>query len=157
MQHCALFFDRESLFALTNSLLSRCGEHVSTQIFDPLALCLIRIAKDHDISITQEGLLSGLPLPNGRLIPQFVERAAERVSLYSNVLQQRLQQLNHFVFPVILLLKDQTACVLYRIDNEREIATVYFPEMNDRGSVSTIARKVPRHCYLLTAATIYCG
>ena len=148
MQHCALFFDRESLFALTNSLLSRCGEHVSTQIFDPLALCLIRIAKDHDISITQEGLLSGLPLPNGRLIPQFVERAAERVSLYSNVLQQRLQQLNHFVFPVILLLKDQTACVLYRIDNEREIATVYFPEMND--TVTEVALSQLQEKYLGT-------
>ena len=142
------FFDKESLFALTNSLLSRCGEHVSTQIFDPLALCLIRIAKDHDISITQEGLLSGLPLPNGRLIPQFVERAAERVSLYSNVLQQRLQQLNHFVFPVILLLKDQTACVLYRIDNEREIATVYFPEMND--TVTEVALSQLQEKYLGT-------
>ncbi|MEG1856887.1 MAG: ABC transporter transmembrane domain-containing protein, partial [Acinetobacter sp.] len=40
-------------------------------------------------------------------------------------------QLNHFVFPAILLLKNNTACVLYRIDHEQQLATVYFPELAD--------------------------
>ena len=104
---------------------------MTTQIFDPLALCLIRVAKDYEVSITQEGLLSGLPLPNGLLIPNFVSRAADRVSLSSNIVQQGLAQLNHFVFPAILLLKNNTACVLYRIDHEQQLATVYFPELAD--------------------------
>lgn len=104
---------------------------MTTQIFDPLALCLIRVAKDYEISITQEGLLSGLPLPNGKLIPQFFSRAADRVSLTSNMVQQNLDQLNHFVFPAILILNNNTACVLYRLDAERQTATVYFPEMLD--------------------------
>ena len=104
---------------------------MTTQIFDPLALCLIRVAKDYEVSITQEGLLSGLPLPNGLLIPNFVSRAADRVSLSSNMVQQGLAQLNHFVFPAILLLKNNTACVLYRIDHEQKLATVYFPESAD--------------------------
>ena len=104
---------------------------MTTQIFDPLALCLIRVAKDYEVSITQEGLLSGLPLPNGLLIPDFVARAADRVSLSSNIVQQGLAQLNHFVFPAILLLKNNTACVLYRIDHEQQLATVYFPELAD--------------------------
>ena len=104
---------------------------MTTQIFDPLALCLIRVAKDYEVSITQEGLLSGLPLPNGLLIPNFVSRAADRVSLSSNMVQQGLTQLNHFVFPAILLLKNNTACVLYRIDHEQQLATVYFPESAD--------------------------
>ena len=104
---------------------------MTTQIFDPLALCLIRVAKDYEVSITQEGLLSGLPLPNGLLIPHFVARAADRVSLSSNIVQQGLAQLNHFVFPAILLLKNNTACVLYRIDHEQKLATVYFPESAD--------------------------
>ena len=97
---------------------------MTTQIFDPLALCLIRVAKDYEISITQEGLLSGLPLPNGKLIPQFFSRAADRVSLTSNMVQQNLDQLNHFVFPAILILNNNTACVLYRFDTERQTATV---------------------------------
>jgi ATP-binding cassette subfamily C protein LapB len=116
------------------------GESVTAQIFDPLALCLIRVAKDHEIRITQEGLLSGLPLPNGRLIPDFFARAADRVSLSSNMVQQGLEQLNHFVFPAILLLKENTACVLYRLDSERQMATVYFPEMNDTVSEVPIAQ-----------------
>ena len=104
---------------------------MTTQIFDPLALCLIRVAKDYEVSITQEGLLSGLPLPNGLLIPNFVARAADRVSLTSSIVQQGLTQLNHFVFPAILLLRNNTACVLYRIDHEQQLATVYFPELAD--------------------------
>lgn len=104
---------------------------MTTQIFDPLALCLIRVAKDYEISITQEGLLSGLPLPNGKLIPQFFSRAADRVSLTSNMVQQNLDQLNHFIFPAILILNNNTACVLYRLDAERQTATVYFPETLD--------------------------
>ena len=104
---------------------------MTTQIFDPLALCLIRVAKDYEVSITQEGLLSGLPLPNGLLIPSFVARAADRISLTSSMVQQGLTQLNHFVFPAILLLRKNTACVLYRIDHEQKLATVYFPELAD--------------------------
>ncbi|AWA47355.1 type I secretion system permease/ATPase [Acinetobacter junii] len=113
---------------------------MTTQIFDPLALCLIRVAKDYEISITQEGLLSGLPLPNGKLIPQFFSRAADRVSLTSNMVQQNLDQLNHFVFPAILILKNNTACVLYRFDTERQTATVYFPEMSDTVTEVPIAQ-----------------
>jgi ATP-binding cassette subfamily C protein LapB len=113
---------------------------VTTQIFDPLALCLIRVAKDYEISITQEGLLSGLPLPNGKLIPQFFSRAADRVSLTSNMVQQNLDQLNHFVFPAILILNNNTACVLYRFDTERQTATVYFPEMSDTVTEVPIAQ-----------------
>ena len=113
---------------------------MTTQIFDPLALCLIRVAKDYEISITQEGLLSGLPLPNGKLIPQFFSRAADRVSLTSNMVQQNLDQLNHFVFPAILILNNNTACVLYRFDTERQTATVYFPEMSDTVTEVPIAQ-----------------
>lgn len=113
---------------------------MTTQIFDPLALCLIRVAKDYEISITQEGLLSGLPLPNGKLIPQFFSRAADRVSLTSNMVQQNLDQLNHFIFPAILILNNNTACVLYRFDTERQTATVYFPEMSDTVTEVPIAQ-----------------
>ncbi len=98
------------------------------------------VAKDYEISITQEGLLSGLPLPNGKLIPQFFSRAADRVSLTSNMVQQNLDQLNHFVFPAILILNNNTACVLYRFDTERQTATVYFPEMSDTVTEVPIAQ-----------------
>ncbi len=104
---------------------------MTTQIFDPLALCLIRVAKDYEVSITQEGLLSGLPLPNGLLIPDFVARAADRVSLSSNIGAARFSTVKSLCVPAILLLKNNTACVLYRIDHEQQLATVYFPELAD--------------------------
>lgn len=108
------------------------GDSVSTSmLFDPLALCLIRLARDHEINITQQGILAGLPLANGRLIPQHFSRAAERIGFVSNMIQQKLAQINTLVLPVILLLKDNSACVLYRLDHATQTAMVYFPETGD--------------------------
>lgn len=123
------------------------GEFVSAStLFDPLALCLIRIARDYEINITQQGILSGLPLPNGKLIPQYFTRAAERVGLSSHTVQQPIQQINTLVLPVIVLLKDHSACVLYRIDQSTQTATVYFPEMGD--TVTQIALEQLQEKYL---------
>lgn len=101
----------------------------ANSIFDSLALCLVRVARDNEVNITMDGLLAGLPLSAGRLSPRDFARAADRVGLSSNLLQQPLNQLNRFILPAILILKDNSACVLYAIDGQQ--ATVYFPEMTD--------------------------
>ena len=100
-------------------------------LFDPLVLCLIRIARDHEISITQEGILSGLPLYAKILTPTYFSRAADRIGLTSKIVVQPLEQVNSFILPAIILLTDNTACVLYKIDAETQEATVYFPELED--------------------------
>ena len=94
-------------------------------------MCLIRIARDHEINITQEGILSGLPLYARQLTPAYFARAAERVGLTSKIVNQPLEQINGFILPAIVLLKGNTACVLYQIDPETQEATVYFPELED--------------------------
>lgn len=109
-------------------------------LFDPLAMSLIRIARDHEINITQQGILAGLPLPNGKLIPQYFSRAAERVGLSSNIIQQPLQQINTLVLPAIVLLKDHSACVMYKFDQSTQVATVYFPELGDTVTEIPIAQ-----------------
>lgn len=114
--------------------------------FDPLAMSLIRIARDYEINITQQGILAGLPLPNGKLIPQYFSRAAERVGLSSNIVQQSLQQINTLVLPVIVLLNDHSACVMYKFDQSTQMATVYFPELGD--TVSEISIEQLQEKYL---------
>ena len=100
-------------------------------LFDPLVSCLIRIARDHEISITQEGILSGLPLYAQQLTPAYFSRAAEKVGLTSKIVTQPLEQLNVFILPAIVLLNDNKACVIYNIDAKTQEATVYFPELED--------------------------
>ena len=100
-------------------------------LFDPLVMCLIRIARDHEISITQEGILSGLPLYGRQLTPAFFARAAERVGLSSKIVNQPLEKVNDFILPAIVILQDNTACVLYQINPDTQEATVYFPELED--------------------------
>lgn len=103
----------------------------TNKLFDPLVACLIRVAKDNEIQLTQDGILSGLPLPNGRLIPAYFSRAAENAGLTSNLVTQSLNQVNVFLLPAILLLKNHSACVLYKLDFEKKLATVCFPEVSD--------------------------
>jgi ATP-binding cassette, subfamily C, bacterial LapB len=103
----------------------------TTKLFDPLVACLIRVAQDNEIHLTQDGVLSGLPLPNGRLIPTYFNRAAENVGLTSNFVTQSLNQINVFLLPAILLLKNNSSCVLYKLDLNQQIATVCFPEISD--------------------------
>ncbi|WOE32107.1 MULTISPECIES: type I secretion system permease/ATPase [unclassified Acinetobacter] len=103
----------------------------TNKLFDPLVACLIRVAKDNQIHLTQDGILSGLPLPNGRLIPAYFNRAAENAGLSSNLVVQSLNQVNVFLLPAILLLKNNSACILYKLDFSKQMATVCFPEVSD--------------------------
>nr|WP_218948240.1 type I secretion system permease/ATPase [Acinetobacter sp. YH12120] len=99
-------------------------------------MCLIRVARDNEINITPEGVTSGLPLYAQTLTPSYFDRAAELAGLTSKVVEQSLGQINRFLLPAILLLKDNAACVIYEIDFDAQTAKVYFPELED--TVTTV-------------------
>lgn len=120
----------------------------TNSVFDPLASCLIRIARENEIHITQEGILSGLPQKLGRLTPLHFARAAERIGLSSNMVQQPIQQINIHILPAILLLKDNKVCILYELNLQAQQAMVYFPELGD--TVSQVSLEVLQADYLGT-------
>jgi ATP-binding cassette, subfamily C, bacterial LapB len=97
----------------------------------PLLICLILIARAQGLATTADALLAGLPLVNGRLTPSLFERACKRVGLVSRVAKRSLTELNRALFPVILLLQDQGACLLTAIDVENENCDLVFPEFPD--------------------------
>lgn len=98
---------------------------------DDLLVCLQVIAKAHGDSASRDMLMSGLPVDNGRLTPRIFHRAAKRAHLNSRVVKLPLDGLNTALFPVILLLHDDHACVLLRIDVDQQQAEVVFPELPD--------------------------
>lgn len=94
----------------------------------PLLECLLVLAQSHRLVATREALLAGLPLESGNLTPSLFSRAAARAGLTSKIVRRPLSQLNAALFPVVLLLNDNRACVLLSLTASH--AQVVFPELD---------------------------
>lgn len=98
---------------------------------DPLVECLIVIAKSHELPVERDVVVAGLPLDNKGLTPSLFPRAAKKAGFSSRIVSLPLVQLNSALFPVILLLKENDACVLHRLDVSSGKAFVSFSELGD--------------------------
>ncbi|HEY7883430.1 MAG TPA: ABC transporter transmembrane domain-containing protein, partial [Cellvibrionaceae bacterium] len=103
----------------------------------PLLECLLLLANAHGISVSASSLLSGLPLNREPLPPSLFSRAAERAGLTSQVVRRPLTSLNDALFPAILLLADNQACLLTGVNSDAATATVVYPELG--GAETTVS------------------
>ncbi len=94
----------------------------------PLLECLLILARTHQLTTTREALLAGLPL-DVDLTPSLFARAATRAGLTSKIAQRSFEQLNPALFPVVLLLDGNNACLLLSLDGDK--ARVIFPELGE--------------------------
>lgn len=108
----------------------------------PLLECLLILARTHQLTATREALLAGLPL-DADLTPSLFARAAGRVGLASKIAQRSLEQLNPALFPVVLLLNGNNACVLLSLDKEK--ARVIFPDLGDSSVHISISELVEQY------------
>ena len=79
---------------------------------DPLLDCLLEICRLHGQHATRASLSAGLPLVNGRLTLNLVERAAARAGMATKLQKAALADIDAATLPVLLLLKNDKACVL---------------------------------------------
>lgn len=93
--------------------------------------CLLLLARAHHINVTTETLLAGLPLVGNTLSPSLFARAAKRAGLSSKIHRRELAQLNDALFPAILLLQQNQACLVLAFDKARNQFNVVFPELGD--------------------------
>lgn len=103
-------------------------KHSQTAYGGPLLQSLVILCRLHRHEAHAEALASGLPLNQGVLTPAFFERAAKRAQFSSSLVKKDISALNHALFPAILLLNNDQACVLRAI-NEQGEALVIFPEL----------------------------
>ncbi|QHS10152.1 type I secretion system permease/ATPase [Sinimarinibacterium sp. NLF-5-8] len=89
---------------------------------DPLSASLLWLAQQHGVSLTRDALTSGLPLQQGRLLPSVLPRAAARLGMSAQAVQQPLARLNRALLPCILVLADQRACIV--LDADADLATL---------------------------------
>jgi ATP-binding cassette subfamily C protein LapB len=95
---------------------------------DPLLSCLIEITRFHGRGMTPDALLAGLPLPDGLLTPGVFRRAAIRAGLASRISKRKVTAIRNELLPVILLLKENDACVLIGWSEDGSKARVLFSE-----------------------------
>lgn len=79
---------------------------------DPLLKCLVLLTRFFNHPFSAETLSAGLPLVDSRLTPALFLRAADRAGLTAKVITRELDKISPLVLPVVLLLKDQRACIL---------------------------------------------
>ena len=98
---------------------------------DSLLECLLVVVRAHGGTLSREAAVNGLPLLNNRLTPSLFQRAAKRAGLTSKIVKKSLEALNPALFPAILLLNGDEACVLIGWKNEGRMARLIFPELGN--------------------------
>lgn len=88
------------------------------------------VVRAHGGTLSSQAAIDGLPLINNRLTPSLFKRAAKRAGLTSNVVRKTLDALNPALFPAVLLLEGEEACVLLGWQDEGRTARVIFPELD---------------------------
>lgn len=121
-------------------------------IDDYLSSCLVWLAAENGTKTSQDALVNGLPLVNGRLSPSLFARAAERVNMKAKLVRQPLTQLNRLLFPCVVLLEGNRACLLQSIDNEKQTVRLLLPELDMQPEVLDLTSFKENY----TGRAIYC-
>lgn len=107
---------------------------------DPLLLCLVTLTKIDQKPASAKALVEGLPFdPTEEKQRLFsinnsksnFSRAARRAGFDSNLQKRPMASIPAVVLPVILLLKDDNACVLTELSLEEGRAVVIIPTIDD--------------------------
>jgi ATP-binding cassette subfamily C protein LapB len=110
---------------------------------DPLLDCLVEVCRLHGHAASRASLSAGLPLGKdgktesgkGRLTLELAERAASRAGMSAKLQRLTLDRIDPAALPVVLILKDNSACVLMGWDADGATARVLLPETG-QGSIS---------------------
>jgi ATP-binding cassette subfamily C protein LapB len=94
---------------------------------DPLAEALVVAARLYGEAVSLEALTAGLPLEDGRLTPELVERAAERAGFAARLVSTTVAEISPQHLPAVLLQSDGAACLL--VEREGTRARIVYPEM----------------------------
>jgi hypothetical protein len=117
---------------------------------EPDSLCdaLLFLAAFHNRAMTREAMLFGLPIKDNRLSIPLFDRAARRAGLEVESVERPLGEIPAFVLPAVLILQDQSARILSKIDTYRKKADSHQSEHpradRSRGSGSGIGLSGPR-------------
>ena len=104
---------------------------------DALLSAFSLLLQSYGVTKSEEALVSGLPL-KGAVTPDLLVRIAEANGCKASYKNRGLTQISELLLPVLLVLKDQQACVLLkRVDDKR--AVVLMPDTGMQEVVVNLA------------------
>lgn len=109
---------------------------------DPLLDCLVEVCRLHGVGASRASLSAGLPLEDARLPLELAERAAARAGMATKLQRIGMDAIDSALLPVILILRDNRACVLIARENDGS-ARVLLPE-SGQGEVRLDAEVLAR-------------
>ena len=104
--------------------------------------CLVIFSKLHHRPFSAEALIADLPVEPGRSTPHLFSlhdggsksafsRAAKRAGFQSKLVRYRLDEISALLLPVILVLKNEGACILTELSHDGTMAKVILPELEE--------------------------
>ncbi|WP_373020031.1 type I secretion system permease/ATPase [Thiomicrorhabdus sp.] len=127
-------------------------------INSPLLDCLVIYSKLNRNPLSKDSLTAGLPIQDETITPELFKRAAARAGLAASFKEKRLGEISNLVLPCILLLKDNQACLLEKIDFENQQATLIFPDSEEGStevSLETLQEDYIGYVIYLTQKTFH--
>lgn len=115
----------------TEAVNTDSAKSVPNEKTDGLLECLLLLCKVYQVSTTQDALVAGLPIQGGRLTPALFKRAAARAHLTSKIHKTALTEISSELLPVIVMLKDEQACLLLGWDEVRRNARLVMPDLGN--------------------------
>ena len=95
----------------------------------PLFDSFLYICKHHHHDVSPTSLLSGLPLTGSNVSPNVLSRLARRAGMASKLLKRPITEFNTALFPSVLLLNDDKACIVHGLDLSQQTLKVSFSEL----------------------------
>lgn len=105
----------------------------------PLFDSFLYICKHHQHDVSATSLLSGLPLSSNEVSPTVLSRLARRANMASKLLKRQINEFNTALFPAILLLKNNTACIVHNIDHAKQTANISYSDLPENIHLVSIA------------------
>lgn len=103
------------------------GSNAEERVLTPLEACIIYLSSELDRPITHATLFAGISNPSGMLTPKDALQATEQAGFVSAFGARPLGDFDDTLMPAILLLNDDRAVVLHRLDGQ--VAVVADPAM----------------------------
>jgi ATP-binding cassette, subfamily C, bacterial LapB len=104
------------------------GQDIAIELqSDPLTAAFLFLAAHHGRALTREALLAGLPILDGRMSVDLLERAAQRAGLEIELIERTVADIPALVLPAVLFMQDGTTRILLKVDPRARFAVVKDP------------------------------
>ncbi len=102
---------------------------------DPLLKCLVFLTAHYGRAKSEQALTAGLPYDEQNMRPQLFCEAAERLGLKTKIVKKRkLDAIPDAVLPVVLVLKNEQACILLEVKDQK--AKIYLPDTDSQKEIA---------------------